>query len=232
MGHRQQQFTKIVLDVAGPWSAREDVVAAISAASPGWKFAGRLLVHTATHRTFHLDVMDRGGALASTAALGFRYESPEVSAQHPGLRLRFTAPAGTFDMARLALDAAAALGDAGATQVECRSSGGVLAGAELRGLASDGGARALKTAFVAAHLKDGERFTNGMQSLGLPDVVCADGLAGLDELTSALVDGALKPKAGGRFADLRLAPEAAPGVGREDPRFNPFGRWRLTPWTS
>ena len=232
MGHRQQQFTKIVLDVAGPWAAREDVVAAIAARAPGWKYAGRLLVHTASHRTFHLDVVDRDAALGATAALGFRYESPEDRAGAvvtPSLRL--TAPGGTFEMARLALDAVAALVQAGGSAVACRSSGGSLAGAEIATLAAETGGRPLLRAFVAEHAGADERFTSGMQSLGLADAVAAgDAHALLARFTTELVDGAVRPKAGARFADARLAHEATVDVPREDPRFNPFGRWRLTPW--
>lgn len=233
MGHRQQQFTKIVLDVAGPWRARDGVVAAIAAHSPGWKFAGRLLVQTATHRTFHLDVLDRDGALGSSAAMRFRYEPPKEGLDTPHLWLRFTAPAGTVDMARLALDAVLALIAAGGSGVECVSSGGALAADELITLSSEAGARPLARAFTAEHAGAEGRFTSGMQSLGLADVLAEAGAEGaLTRLVTDLVDGAVKPKAGARFADARLAHEMVPGIGREDPRFNPFGRWRLSPWTN
>ena len=232
MAHRQQQFTKIVLDVAGDWRAREDVVAAIAARSPGWKYAGRLLVEIATHRTFHLDVMDREGALAGSAAQQFRYESPEVSADRPaGLRLRFTAPAGTLDMARLALTAAATLATAGATRVECRSSGGSVAAASLGTLAADTAPAALASAFVALQVDAASARSCGMQSLGLPDALVVssaeDARAVLGRFQAGLIAG-LKPKAGARFDAFGLAHEVCADIDREDPRFNPYGRWRLS----
>ena len=58
MPAKQQQFTRIVMSVPGPWASRDAVVAAIGSSGSGYHFAGRQLVESVTHRAFHLDVLN------------------------------------------------------------------------------------------------------------------------------------------------------------------------------
>ena len=215
MAAKQQQFTKILISVPGPWASRDAVVQAITASGSGFHFAGRQLVETATHRAFHLDVLNPDVMFANTTGGVGRYRTEPASAT--GVVVRLTAPGGTVEMARQAVQAAAALVRAGGHRVRVDSSGGEREGAEWLELAGRGDPAALCRALgEVEEAAEGAR-SWGMGSFGVPDVI-GEG-RGTAEVVVFL---------------HRVVVEGVKGVKveavaerRDEARFNPFGVWRV-----
>jgi len=235
--------TQIILGVPGQGASRTEMVTSIAETSGGYLFAGGVMIRVGEEGGWQLEVEGPNPQLVRAFEAGGRGSfSPadlDAVARHT-MVLYLLGPGGSEEAARAILGAAAGLLRAGGTAVNVESTGKSHTREAWLELAEDRGLPALFHAFVTLIGAPGEVRSCGMQNLGLPDacVVEPPTTEAANLLQSYLYYTlAEKPdlQSGQTFSlgptapVYRLTLEPCRWYAADDPFFNPYGIWRLSP---
>lgn len=234
---------QIILAVPGRWANRTDLVGKVAEASGGYLLAGNVLAQVGAERAWQVEVQGANPHLARAFEAGgrgsFSVADLDAVARHTRV-VYLLGPGGSEDAARASLGAAAGLLRAGGVAVNVESTGKSHPRETWFGFAAGSDLPALFYAFVTLIGAPGEVRSCGMQNLGLPDACLVE--PPTEEAASLLQSFlyyllAEKPdlRSGQTFSlgpgapVYRLALEPCRWYPEDDPFFNPYGIWRLTP---
>lgn len=235
----------IIIGVPGPWPDRSAIIRAVTTSNLNvLLMAGKALIHLPTKHGFEFDIyphdphMGRafaaaGGQWVTEADLAF-IDSHQQTVYLLG-------PGGNLDNAREMMQITNGLIKAGGFAVKVETAGKAFRGVDWARMCQGQGPLVLYDAYVVFGIGTGAAYSCGMHNLGYHDAILSSDLEP-DEAVS-LLDAFLKYllveqpviSEGQTFAlspdapVYRLSLEPCTLYPADDPFFNPFGMWRLTP---
>ena len=235
----------IILGIPGPWDTLDALAHAISTTST-FRLDSAGLVRQSDQHRFQLELVEHDPTLRDSYAIANRQSLNEDDLARIAGHVQtayLVCPGGTLDAAQDAMQAADILLAAGGYAVKVETSGIAHSAGEwhTQTLRSNEHVGALYITYVALVAGNGCYYSCGMHNLGLSDaVICGDltapeaGAVLRDFLMSVihgqpgLTDGDVS-LSDATEAQYTLTHEPCKTWPSDDPFYNPYGIWRLTP---
>lgn len=232
----------IVIGIPGGWKDRSEIVTTIATRSGGYLFAGMVLMHVATGRTFRLDIEEHNPSLAGfmrKEGMGLIPDEDLAALENHTFTLYLVSDQTGRDVVSEMMNAALALLNSGGLAVKIDTAGLSVSAARWRELCEMPTTRPLYWGMVVLVGEVNDHFTCGMRAFSLPDCqVLGSALEEAFEVATEFncyqIDEAPTLAEGHTFGvaegarRYRLSFERYPYLAG-DFRHNPNGMWNLTP---